>query len=75
MSAGGTYAVTGADIASAAARIAPFVIRTPAIAGAAVSALVGRPVTFKCESMQRTGSFKIRGATNAVRSIADADAP
>lgn len=75
MSANGNYAVTGTDIAAAAVRVAPFVIRTPAIAGAAVSALAGRPVTFKCESMQRTGSFKIRGATNAVRSIQEADAP
>ena len=48
MSAGGRYAVTGADVAAAAARIAPFVLRTPAIAGAAVAALAGRPVTFKC---------------------------
>lgn len=70
-----TYAVTHADIAAAAARIAPHVLRTPVIPAHAVSGLAGREVAFKCESMQRTGSFKIRGATNAVRSIADRDAP
>jgi len=70
-----THAVTHADIAAAAARIAPHVLRTPVIPAHAVSGLAGRAVSFKCESMQRTGSFKIRGATNAVRSIADRDAP
>jgi threonine dehydratase/serine racemase len=71
----GTHAVTHADVAAAAARIAPHVLRTPVIPAHAVSGLAGREVAFKCESMQRTGSFKIRGATNAVRSIADRDAP
>jgi threonine dehydratase len=44
------------------------------VASDAISGLAGRPVVAKCESMQRTGSFKIRGATNAVRSLRDAEA-
>lgn len=69
------YAITLADITAAASRIAPYVLRTPAIDSHVLGDLAGRPVTFKCESMQRTGSFKIRGATNAVQSIHHADAP
>ena len=71
----GSYAISLADVVAAASRIAPHVLKTPVIDSHALSELAGRPVTFKCESMQRTGSFKIRGATNAVRSIRDEDAP
>jgi len=46
-----THAVTHADIAAAAARIAPHVLRTPVIPAHAVSGLAGRAVSFKCESM------------------------
>ena len=70
-----SYAITLAEITAAAGRIAPYVHRTPAIESDVLRELTGRPVMFKCESMQRTGSFKIRGATNAVRSISEADAP
>jgi threonine dehydratase len=76
MSAGaGPYAVSAADVTAAAARIAPHVLRTPVLPCAPVGERCGREVLLKLESMQRTGSFKIRGATNAVRSIPDADAP
>lgn len=73
--ASGPYAVSAADVTAAASRIAPHVLRTPVLPCAPVSERTGREVLLKLESMQRTGSFKIRGATNAVRSIADADAP
>lgn len=66
-------AIDLADVRAAAARIAPFVVRTPLIRCAALSERAGRPVHLKLESMQRTGSFKFRGATNFVRSIPDAD--
>ena len=62
------------DVRAAAARIAGEVRRTPALGSDALSSLVGRPVAAKCESMQRTGSFKIRGATNAVRALGEAEA-
>jgi threonine dehydratase/serine racemase len=70
----GPFAVSAAEIAEAAARIRPFVFRTPTIPCPALTARTRRPVHLKLESTQRTGSFKIRGATNAVRRIADADA-
>ena len=69
-----SYAITLADVTAAAGRIAPYVLRTPVIDSDVLRELTGRAVVFKCESMQRTGSFKIRGATNAVRSISEADA-
>ena len=69
------FAIDAADVAAAAARIAPFVRRTPTVRCDSLSERAGRAVHLKLESMQRTGSFKIRGATNAVRSIPEADVP
>ena len=59
-------------IAEAQARIAGRVERTPLVASSSLSALCGVPVLLKLESRQRTGSFKLRGATNAVLSLSDA---
>jgi len=60
---------TLADIRSAALRIAGKAARTPLIGFAALDELVGGRVFLKCETMQRTGSFKFRGAYNAIASI------
>jgi threonine dehydratase len=57
------------DIRAAAARIAPHVRRTPVLADEGLDEIVGARVFFKCENLQRGGSFKLRGATNAVRSL------
>lgn len=70
----GAFAVTAADVRAAAARIAGLARRTPLLRCDALSERAGRPVHLKCESMQRTGSFKFRGACNAVRSLAAEDA-
>src|SRR3981081_3384488 len=48
---------------AAAARIQPYVVRTPTLSGEAVA---GPDVWLKAENVQRTGSFKVRGAVNAV---------
>ncbi|MFH8487700.1 threonine/serine dehydratase [Streptomyces longisporoflavus] len=50
------------DVESAAARIAGYVVRTPTLPSPGLSALLGVPVTVKLELLQRTGSFKARGA-------------
>ncbi|BCB78521.1 threonine/serine dehydratase [Phytohabitans flavus] len=50
------------DVAAAAGRIAPYVRRTPVYP----TVVDGRPVTFKLEHLQLTGSFKVRGALNAL---------
>src|SRR5205809_3442843 len=52
-----------ADVRAAADRIRPHIVATPTISGEAVA---GTGVWLKAENLQRTGSFKLRGAVNAV---------
>jgi threonine dehydratase len=52
-----------ADVRAAAERIRPHIVQTPTISGEAVA---GSDVWLKAENLQRTGSFKLRGAVNAV---------
>src|SRR5437899_532996 len=52
-----------ADVQAAADRIRPHIVATPTISGEAVA---GAGVWLKAENLQRTGSFKVRGAVNAV---------
>ena len=56
--------VTVDDIAAARDRIAPHVVRTPVLRSAELEACTGAPSYLKLENLQRTGSFKLRGATN-----------
>lgn len=63
-----------AQILDAAARIAPHARVTPAMRSAALDALCGAELHFKCENLQRGGAFKFRGASNAVWSLTDAQA-
>jgi threonine dehydratase len=53
-----------ADIEAAAQRLNGLAIRTPLIESVALSALTGGRVFLKIETLQRTGSFKFRGAYN-----------
>lgn len=55
-----------AAIRAAQARIAPYVHRTPVLTCRSLDALVGARLYFKCESLQKVGAFKARGACNAV---------
>ncbi len=50
------------DIAAAGERIAAHVLRTPTLPSPGLSARLGVPVVVKLELLQRTGSFKVRGA-------------
>ena len=61
-----------ADVVAAAARIAPHILRTPVLRHPALDAAVGGRVFIKPEPLQRTGSFKLRGATNALMLLPDA---
>ena len=63
---------TAADVAVAHARIAPHVVRTPMLRHPLLDERVGGTVLLKAEPLQRTGSFKVRGATNAVRQLTEA---
>src|SRR5574337_1046517 len=58
--------VTYDDVARAHERISGRARRTPALTSAAVDALTGAAVYFKCENFQRMGAFKFRGAYNAL---------
>ena len=58
-----TGALTLADVRAAADRIRPYVLKTPTLSG---ESLAGPGVWLKAENLQRTGSFKVRGAVNAV---------
>jgi threonine dehydratase len=61
--------VTLADVQDARVRIADRVHRTPTFASETLSRRLGVPVVLKAENLQKTGSFKPRGATNAVRQL------
>jgi threonine dehydratase len=68
------YAVSLEDIRAAEARIRPLLAPTPLLRARTLDAIAGRALHFKCESFQKTGSFKARGALSAVRALAEADA-
>jgi len=65
------YAADLASIRAAAARLRGDVHRTPVVTSRTLDRLAGRPVLLKCENLQRGGSFKLRGALNAVASLPD----
>lgn len=54
------------DVRAAAVRLRDLIVRTPLLASPAASERFGNEVRFKCESLQRSGSFKVRGALNFV---------
>ena len=63
------YAADLDSIRAAAARISGRIHRTPVLTCAAIDERFGARVFLKCENFQRSGSFKLRGATNAVESL------
>lgn len=60
---------TQQQIEQAAARIAPYVHRTPVLQSRNLDELTGCKLFFKCENFQKAGAFKSRGAVNAVFSL------
>ncbi|HEX2255200.1 MAG TPA: threonine/serine dehydratase [Afifellaceae bacterium] len=60
---------TYADVLAAAERIAGPAVRTPLIHSPLLSERVGGRVFLKAETLQRTGSFKFRGAYNTVKAL------
>jgi threonine dehydratase len=61
-------------IREAHVRIAPRIHRTPVLTSASLDAIAGARLFFKCENLQKTGSFKIRGASNAILSLSSEQA-
>ena len=60
---------TVADVEAAARRLSGIALRTPLLTSAALDAMTGGRVFLKAETLQRTGSFKFRGAYNKLASI------
>ncbi|MBI3670550.1 MAG: pyridoxal-phosphate dependent enzyme [Acidobacteria bacterium] len=58
-------------IREAHARIAPHIHRTPVMTSQSLDAVASAQLYFKCENLQKTGSFKIRGATNTIFSLGE----
>lgn len=61
------------EIRGAAERLEGVVVRTPLVPAPELSTRLGTEVRLKCESLQRTGSFKARGAYNFVAQLAPED--
>ena len=53
--------------------IAPYVLRTPVLMRAELDTWAGAPVLAKAENLQHTGSYKVRGALNRVRTLTAAE--
>lgn len=60
---------TPADVDDAARRLAGIALRTPLLTSPALDAMTGGRVFLKAETLQRTGSFKFRGAYNKLAAI------
>ncbi|XP_076799819.1 serine racemase-like [Clavelina lepadiformis] len=65
----GNYCISFDDVKKAHFVIKPYVHQTPLMTCSFIDKLCGRNVFMKTENLQKTGSFKIRGATNAVASL------
>jgi threonine dehydratase len=61
---------TAADVDAAASRLAGVALRTPLLTSPTLDAVTGGRIFLKAEILQRTGSFKFRGAYNKVATIA-----
>jgi threonine dehydratase len=62
------YMVSLADIREAQSRISSHIIRTPLVYSPTISEMTGANVYLKLETLQKAGSFKVRGATNKILS-------
>ena len=65
--------VTWEDVASAAERLARVARKTPVLTSSQLDARLAASVFLKCETFQRVGAFKFRGAYNAISRIPEQD--
>ena len=65
--------ITKDDIAAARERIRQHVVMTPVVTSPRLNDATGTRLGLKCESLQRTGSFKARGALNAMLQLSEAE--
>ncbi|ROO82791.1 threonine dehydratase [Actinocorallia herbida] len=66
-----TQSVSVDDVRAAAEALRPVLVRTPLLHSRHLSELVGGPVYLKCENVQRTGSYKIRGAFTRISRLTE----
>lgn len=66
-----SFPVTYADVEAAAERLAGVAHRTPVLTSRTVNERTNSQVFFKCENFQRAGSFKFRGAYNALSQLSE----
>ncbi len=69
----GVPRLTPADVERAAAVLDGIAMLTPVVGSRVLSERLGGPVHFKCENLQRAGSFKIRGAYVRMSRLSDAE--
>lgn len=69
------YIPTFDDVLQARERIKPYIHRTPVFTSSFFNKLTGAELFFKCENFQKAGAFKVRGASNAVFGLTEAQAP
>ena len=65
--------VTYNDIEKAHQRISDHIHNTPILTSDSLDNELGSNLFFKCENFQKTGSFKIRGATNSILQLNDTE--
>ena len=63
------------DIRAAANRIASHAVRTPLLESPQINDILGGRLLIKAETLQRTGSFKFRGAFNTIAQIKGVEKP
>ncbi|KAM5273486.1 serine racemase [Ctenodactylus gundi] len=61
------YCISFADVEKAHVNIQDYIHLTPVLTSSILNQVAGRSLFFKCELFQKTGSFKVRGALNAIR--------
>ncbi|XP_024420530.1 serine racemase [Desmodus rotundus] len=63
------YCISFADVEKAHTNIRDCIHLTPVLTSSILNQVTGRNLYFKCELFQKTGSFKVRGALNAIRGL------
>lgn len=61
------------DIQKAHERIQAFIHQTPVLKSNNINKIAGCSIIFKCENLQKAGSFKIRGATNSIMNLSESE--
>jgi threonine dehydratase len=57
------------EVRAADDRARPYLLKTPIVPSIGLTATFGSPVVLKCENLQHTGSFKVRGAVSKVLAL------